>query len=92
MLGIITAVYKFYFRKSSDLTDTVTSQTSVGKASGKPQLSPVLPAPDKDPYLDIKTPSLLRALLRTFGGYYATAGLLLFCYNLIAFVNPQLLQ
>ena len=83
---------QFYFRKSSELTDTITSQTSVGKASDKPQLSPVFPAADKVPYINIKTPSLLAALLRTFGGYYATAGLLLLCYNLIAFVNPQLLQ
>ena len=39
-----------------------------------------------------KTPSLYVALFKTFGAYYFSGGLFLLCYDIVSFVNPQILQ
>ncbi|KAI0214170.1 Multidrug resistance-associated protein 1, partial [Lamellibrachia satsuma] len=46
------------------------------------------PAPSKPP----RPPSISRAIVRAFGGYFALGGVFKLCYDLIALILPQILN
>ena len=39
-----------------------------------------------------RQPSIWRAIIRTFGGYFAIGGVFKLCYDLITLISPQILK
>ena len=87
------------FRKEADTANITSGDVSFSKSSKQygylnPQfVAAAASAGGEDKKgTKVRKPSLLAALARTFGGYYAVAGVILLCYDLVAFINPQLLR